>query len=124
MIPIDSITIRAGEGRYAGATITVTDWPAANAWLLLQSTVAPATGGYDKHDFTITWEDGETYEGRYDLKHYSIEWPNLKRHVEGFARFMAGLRRPTHMTAEEYVLCVSRDDIEAWKSFVENYLEG
>jgi len=43
-------------------------WVAARAWLMGQSETFPASGGYDKHDFTVEFADGETYKGRLDCK--------------------------------------------------------
>lgn len=67
----------------------------ADAQLRENALTAPEGGGYDKHDFTLTFEDGETYEGRIDVVH-----PNNKRgtknetigeHVRDFLRFSSGL---------------------------------
>lgn len=124
MIAIDNITITGAEGRHSGEVVTVNDWPAATVLLLRWSTTAPKSGGYDKHDFIITFQDGETYEGRYDLKHHTVEWPNLKRHVVSFVKFMAGLHQPIYMSAKDYEAYVNRHDPQPYKDFLLNYLEG
>lgn len=64
---------------------------------------APADGGYDKCDFKLTFADGNTYEGRYDLKRADATYGDLiGRHVLEFLRFHAGLRRPSHLTEAQY----------------------
>ncbi len=77
-------------------------WDEANTWLLKESVTAPEHGGYDKVDFTITFEDGETYSGHYVLKHFSKERPDLIAHVRDFVRFSAGIDCPPHMTEESW----------------------
>lgn len=64
---------------------------------------APEDGTYDKCDFKITFEDGDTYSGRYDLKRHDAGHTDLiGRHVRQFAKFYAGLWRPDHMTPKQY----------------------
>lgn len=75
----------------------------ANVKLKAHSWSAPEGGGYDKVDFTIIDEaTGLHYEGRYDLKHWKVETPDLKAHVVGFLEFYAGRSCPSHMTQERY----------------------
>jgi hypothetical protein len=78
---------------------TATTWPAANAILRRWSETAPKTGGYDKCDFDVVFEDGQIYSGRYDLQHWSIEAPDLAKHVRSFISYLSGeppvwLKRP------------------------------
>jgi hypothetical protein len=97
-VPVASITITRAEGRSheCGKTVTVTSWASAKAILFSWSMTAPRDLGYHKCDFVVTWADGETHEGRYDLKHYTCESPNLARHVAWFYSCY-GLRRiPPH----------------------------
>lgn len=84
--------------------VTTSDcpWTEANTWLLKESVTAPEHGGYDKLDFTITFENDKTYDGRYDLKHFSCETPDLISHVRDFVRFSAGVDCPDHMTEESW----------------------
>jgi hypothetical protein len=81
----------------------------ANSLLRQFSCEAPGPrGGYDKTAFRVTWADGETYEGRYDLHHIRCrqENPNgridIGDHIRGFLTFYAGLRRPSHMDDATY----------------------
>src|SRR5215467_12129576 len=86
------ITITRAEGLVAECNKpeTATTWPHANAILFNWSRTAPEHGGYDKCDFTIVFEDGTDYNGRYDLVHYRREHPDLARHVRSFVRYLAG----------------------------------
>lgn len=54
------------------------------------SWTAPEGGGYDKCDFWILDEaTGVHYEGRYDLKHWKDEAPDLKAHVVSNLEYVA-----------------------------------
>lgn len=79
-------------------------WKKARAWLWLWSHTFPRNGGYDKHDFTVTFEDGETYEGRLDCKHFSCDDNDLDvaKHVRWHLEFMAGQYCPPHLSDERY----------------------
>lgn len=78
-------------------------WGQARAWLWAASSTAPRTGGYDKIDFVVTWEDGETYTGVYDLTHPSVGGaPSLPTHMRAFLRFYAGEVCPPHLTRAQY----------------------
>lgn len=78
----------------------------ANAILFQWATTAPKDGGYDKCDFTISYEteDGEEgkYGGRYDLVHYTKEHPNLLGHVMAFAGCVSGKKKPVHLSDKDY----------------------
>ncbi len=111
LIPAIKVEITRAEGLHSEVTgkpeVCTRDasfgiWSCADHILVKWSNTAPKEGGYDKCDFIVTWEDGETYKGRYDLKHHSIEYPDLAKHVYGFLIFHAGLKKPGHMSNEEY----------------------
>jgi hypothetical protein len=99
-----TITITRAEGLSieCGKPVTVASFADAdktlNAW---SDTVRPG-GCSDKVDFSITWPNGETYEGTYSLKHHSSEAPSLARHLIDFAEFETGLFCPAHMTQKSY----------------------
>lgn len=92
MIKVKTITITRVEDPRGSCDQprTVDSFPMANALLRVWSTTAPSKGGYDKCDFHIEYEDGEIYEGRYDLMHWQTEAPNLGRHVREFMEYIAG----------------------------------
>lgn len=110
-IKVASITFRWKEGPvdHLPAPLVVSNWAEANAKLSTWSNDAPKDGCYDKTDFKIVWADGEVYEGRYDLQHWSVEFPDLAGHVRDFLMFYAGQRCPNHMTTEEYEAYVGRE---------------
>lgn len=122
-IKVKSIWIQRGEGPIAETRKpqTVGSFAEADRILMGWSWTAPATGGYDKCDFKVTWEDGETYEGRYDLKHNKIEYPSLSRHITEFVRFHAGEWHPAHMTGEQYQKLMGQYDKEYGKDFAAGF---
>lgn len=68
---------------------TVDSFAAAKQVLFAWSLTAPTDGCYNKCDFEILFE-GEmdqltNYKGRYDLYHYSKEFPDLREHVLNMA---------------------------------------
>lgn len=126
MIKVKSIRLVRAEGpaEECDKPQTVSSWLEANRVLRQWSETAPREGGYDKCDFTITYEDGETYEGRYDLKHWSCEPPDLAEHVRGFVTFHAGRRKPAWMTDEEYESRLPSIKKPEFEHFLEHYEIG
>ncbi len=102
-IPVKSIKITRVEGRIIDTpeTVYATTWANANTHLYRMAYHAP-TLGYYKCDFTVTYEDGEEYKGRYDLMHISKEWPNLAKHVRDHIDHYTGRHCPSWLTAEQY----------------------
>lgn len=96
------ITRFEGLATECGQPVKVASFDQAADVLRTWSETAPKTGGYDKCGFSITWPKGGTYEGRYDLKHHSIEAPSLARHVIDYAEFLTGTNCPAHMTEDAY----------------------
>lgn len=58
---------------------TYYNWGAAEAALAL---IEPPKIGYYKTAFCVLYEDGEVYEGRYDI---GSDAPTLREHILGFA---------------------------------------
>ena len=77
-------------------------WQQADRQLLEWAQTAPQGGGYHKVDFIVAYEDGNIYRGRYDLKHWSVEYPSLAKHMRSLVAFHAGEYRPPHMTEQQY----------------------
>jgi len=99
-------------------------WTAARQHLFRQSTTFPAEGGYDKHDFVVTFTDGNTYEGRLDCKHASCGDPdlNVANHVRGYQEFYAGTRCPAYMSQERYDEFLSQNGhSQEAEDFLANY---
>jgi hypothetical protein len=68
LTPVQSIWIRRVEGDIHDlGEWTFPSWHSAEDHLDAASLTAPKDGSYNKHDFKITWADGVTYGGRYDL---------------------------------------------------------
>ena len=94
---IKSIEITRAEGSSVydpnlGKTQKFNNVKDADKRLLEISRTAPATGGYDKTDVKVTFEDGTTYEGRWDIKHFSQMNADLtiKDHIKQNFNFFAG----------------------------------
>ncbi len=84
------ITVTRAEGptHLCGIVRTVCTFPEADTILFWNSRTAPESGGYDKHDFKIEFEDGAIYEGRYDLKHTSKDSCSLNTHIRGHLEYL------------------------------------
>lgn len=81
--------------------------------------------GYFKCDFTVTYEDGETYTGRYDM--VKNEYLSLAEHMRTHCRFYAGVAHPVHFTQKEYAAFVARQEparIDEYKKFLNTYEIG
>lgn len=102
---VKSITLDRVEGRISDLDVrTVKTFEAASKVLRDWAQTAPAAGeGYDKTDFSIEWEDGETYSGRIDLNSDDPESWDLAGHVRRFASYHAGLWRPPGTTQEDHL---------------------
>lgn len=125
-IHVKSITITRAEGTIeeVDRPKTISSFEEADRVLREWSETAPKELGYDKCDFTITYEDGETYKGRYDLKHWATEYPNLGKHVREFLTFHAGKRKPAWMTEEQYESFLQQPHVQRVKLESERFLES
>jgi hypothetical protein len=104
-IPVKIILLNRAEGpvRDVGNRVA-RSFKAADEFLRQWAHTAPKKGGgYDKTDFKVEWEDGETYQGRYDLQREdATKAALLGPHITDWLTFHAGLRYPDHMTREQY----------------------
>ena len=134
MIPAKRITIERVEG-YIDEAVKLTIepghgpgdiWQAANRILLLWSLSAPKGGAYDKCDFRVEYEDGELYQGRFDLQHWTCETPDLAKHMRRFVSFNGGLFRPAWCETEQYrtVLEDNPERVEWCARFLDAYEIG
>jgi hypothetical protein len=128
--PATKITIVRVEGPnalcYKEVSFEGSDcWAQAHRYLVSQGETFPRTGGYDKHDFVVTFGDGETWEGRLDCQHPDCADPDLDvaQHVYHFAAFYAGTYRPSHMTQERYEAFLGRSKKTSanMRRFLETY---
>lgn len=126
-VPVQEIVITRGEGTlegFVGIPMQAKSWDEANKILLALSQTAPGydTGGYDKTDFLITFEDGEQYKGRYDLKHYAVEDPDLYKHVSDHLLIHAGDLKPKHISLDQYQAFLKHEDAEMHRDFYDIYI--
>lgn len=126
MATVKSIRLERAEGprgqcgvkevaSFAHASLVLGEW----------ARTAPDAGGYDKCDFTVTWEDGEQYQGRVDLERKHSTGYDLRRHMREFLRFYTGEARPYHLTPEQYQRALAGDPLgkpEEIKAFLAKYL--
>jgi hypothetical protein len=111
VIRVARIAITRAEGLPHECSVThiCGTWDDADAVLKRMAATAPDSGGYDKTDFRITWEDGETYLGRYDLTRQDATKASLAGHVRNFCLFYSGRRRAEHVDEPRYRAIVDRD---------------
>jgi len=133
-IPVTSVEIERAEGLVEECiTVTVNSLAEADAVLSRWAVTAPKRG-YDKCDFKITFADGETYSGRYDLSfdRTKQDTATLAEHVSRHCSFYSGLYLKTgmpsdmdHMTLAEYTTFLNRHVSEAdrasYAAFLETY---
>lgn len=98
----------------------------AEALIRRMRQTAPDDGSYDKTDFEIEFEDGETYQGRIDLERNVAE--TIAQHCIEFATFYSGRQDsktlPAHLPPDQYRMVMRRytDEQRAqWAKFLDNY---
>ncbi len=105
-------------------------WRQASEFLRGKAWNAPAHGGCNKTDFKITFEDGNTYEGHFDLVHPERGLADLSEHVLEFQEFYAGCVEskdlPSHISPEDYERLLARDPKggELAREFLDAYEVG
>jgi len=92
------------------------------------SRTAPAPGkGYDKCDFELVFEDGNTYKGRYDLQNtgYNSDGERIFEQVVSHLSYVAGKRQPAGMSDNTWQFeCVDHlrtGQAQAAREFLEAY---
>lgn len=98
----------------------LTCWEDANRWLQSQRW---SFSGCDKHDFMVTFEDGETYSGRLDCSSNGGDC-DVAGHIREFCKFHAGLAKPTHLSREQYenFLKHNASEIPSFTQFLSTYV--
>jgi hypothetical protein len=103
MLKVKAITSSWKEGIFGAACpMTLTISTAANRQLSFWAGWASKDGADDKVKFSIEWESGAQYEGRFDLVHNSLGDSCLGQHIRRHLEFIAGPGRPRHLTPEAY----------------------
>lgn len=126
-IKVKRITVQCAEGpSYLCHLKTASNFEEANSLLRAISNDGPDLGYY-KTDFVIEFENGDTYEGRFDV----YRWDNpdkepidLQGHVRRFVQFYAGLRKPDRLTEVQYKTIISRgggESVAKFREFLEKY---
>lgn len=87
------------------------------------SKTSPDTGGYDKTDFMVIWENGESYAGRFDMQKGGTDggetfWASLR----GRVAFYACRRRPAHFTDTNWACHCKNAETEGYKQQMEKVL--
>jgi hypothetical protein len=120
-IGVSKIQLRFAEGpsHMSGTVVDIVAAPGTDVWKSSNKVlmdwamyIKKGMAGFLKQDFIITWKDGETYKGRYDLVEDDKLRANLSKHVVENVTFLAGLRRPGHMTEEQYDQYVDRSGMK------------
>lgn len=109
-IQLKQVTITRAEGPSSdcGRPGVYKSFTEANGRLRRISETAPKTGGYDKTDVVVEWEDGQTYTGRWDVKHHSQKDADLsiQEHIQGWFKWV--LENPDKNDAADLI------DAEEW----------
>jgi hypothetical protein len=95
---VNSVTITRAEGptNLCGKPMTFPSTASASRYLRGQSSTFPGPGqGYDKHDFSATFRNGDTYRGRLDCRSRNAPDNDLDvaHHMRAFTRFQKTGRR-------------------------------
>lgn len=107
-VPVQKIVVTPREGSHVAlGPQTFDKWHGPNWFLLTRSKHAPSGGAYDKFDFEVTWANGQTYSGRYDLRN-DVIWPQVEKQIENHLRFYVEKRpewvKPEQIEAAERML--------------------
>jgi hypothetical protein len=128
MFKATEIWINRAEGPVKDCVaVTLTEeklWKQADDLLKRWSDTAPQNGCYDKCDFKVTFEDGELYEGRFDMKHWSVELPDLEDHILHFVRWHAGLCEHPWCGKEQYEQMVEQYHQDGNQGIALDFLDG
>ena len=75
----------------------------------------PETGCYSKCDFVVTFEDGDTYTGRYDLQSNGLaSGLTIGQQMKNFVGLIAGTFRPAWCSDEDWErICERHKDDKA-----------
>lgn len=94
-------------------------WNSANE--ILCGWARTVAGGYDKCNFKVTFADGETYSGRYDLEADETETADVAGHIYRHLAWYANIFWPVHRTLdqvnetpEEFQKWLDTYDLNGW----------
>lgn len=128
MIRVKEISLTRAEG-YVRECVTekATSFRQANLILYRWGRTAPPRGhGYHKCHFVVTYEDGNTYDGRFDLNSGFV--PSLERHMRDHCEASSGRWTPPHRTAEQWASylrdVLGAEKQEAYAKFLDAFQIG
>lgn len=102
--PVSQIKVTRAEGPAieCGISHNFSSFEAAQAHLAKASLSAPSEedGGYDKVDFVVRWENGQSYSGRYDLTRGAHSL--LSKQIASTCAFYLGSWKPNSMDNSAY----------------------
>jgi hypothetical protein len=82
---------------------SVRNFAEANDVIRSWARTAPKGGGYDKCDFKVSYDNGDTYSGRYDMTYDDVCGADmLQKHIRSNVDFYSGKSRPLHMDEKRY----------------------
>lgn len=100
--PVRVIKIKRVEGSLISireGNVTLADWANADREISRMARTAPNSGGYDKTEIAIEWENGEKLAFRLDMKRDTV---SLRPEVWQLLRFYAGVQCPLRWTIDHY----------------------
>lgn len=106
MRQVTKVWLRRAEGPTELCTgwIEFASFDDANTQLQMWATTAPDTGGYDKCDFKVEYDndtDDDAYEGRFDLQYeHRVGGRLIQEHMEAFILWYWGLHIRDRTTGE------------------------
>lgn len=97
-----------------------------NVWKQFQdvlNNVEPPKLGCYKTNFVVTFENGETYEGRLELDADQSD-NDVVEHILNHCAFYTGRRRPAHLTEAQYRAILADVNPAPYAAFLEGYQIG
>ncbi len=120
-VKMQKIVILWSEG-LAEENLEFTSWQEVNDLLLKIAQEHDRdgySGSYAKTKFQLTWDDGETYEGRLDVN--TKEDTNIGQHILDIIKFYGGLWKPDHLTQEEYQVIIKDENPQEYADYLAKY---
>lgn len=101
---VTSIRLRRAEGPTCECVeVNLSTFAEVDRQIRKWAVSAPKGGGYDKVDFLVKWDNGDSYDGRFDMKRDHVTGGHfLQDQIRQHLRFITGDYCPPHMTAEQY----------------------
>lgn len=86
-------------------------WKDATRWLSSQSHTFPICGSHTV-EFKVLFEDGAAYSGQLECEHFTNNGAgadyDIANHMVKYLGFMAGTRKPAHMSESQYERAIGR----------------